>query len=335
MVLKSATGVDQLTQVDLKDPVAGPGEVLVRLRAASLNYRDCLIINGGYRNQQKQQNLIPLSDGSGEIAALGHGVTGFQIGERVTTMFCQDWISGAPDQKTIESLYGRSRDGMLCELKVFKPHQLVKTLDHLSDVEAAALPCAAITAWSAIVADGQTRPGDLILTQGTGGVSLFALQFSKMVGATVIITSSSDEKLERATVLGADETLNYRRDKNWGKTALALSGGRGIDNVIELGGTETLKQSLICVRPGGTLSMIGVLSGAGFGDALLPFVVSRKVRMQGITVGNRDTMIAMLRAMEAHDIHPVIDRTFAFREAGDAIRHVESGAHFGKVCISI
>ncbi len=335
MVLKTPTGASGLELLDVADPVPGPGEVLVRMRAASLNFRDSLIVKGGYRSQQKQENLIPLSDGAGKVAGVGEGVSGVQIGERVIALFCQDWIAGEPDQQTIESHFGRDRDGMLCELKLFKPHQLVKTPDCLSDVEAAALPCAALTAWSAIVAEGHTKPGDLVLTQGTGGVSLFALQFARMAGAKVIVTSSSDEKLERVKEMGADEVINYRSDENWGKTALALSGGRGIDNVVELGGTETLKQSLISVRPGGTLSMIGVLSGATFGNALLPFVVSRKVRMQGVTVGSREHMIDMLRAMETHDIKPVIDKTFEFENAADAFRYLETGAHFGKVCISI
>jgi len=335
MVLKSPIGADGLELNNLPDPVAGPGEVLVRMRAASLNFRDSLILKGGYRSQQKQENLIPLSDGAGEVEAVGEGVDGYGVGERVTAMFCQDWIAGEPDQQTIESHYGRDQDGMLAELKVFKAHQLVKTPDCLSDVEAAALPCAALTAWSAIVAEGHTKPGDIILTQGTGGVSLFALQFAKMAGARVIVTSSSDEKLARAEEMGADDVINYRSDENWGKTALALTGGRGVDNVVELGGTETLKQSLIAVRPGGTLSMIGVLSGATFGNALLPFVVSRKVRMQGVTVGSREHMLEMLRAMETHSISPVVDKTFALEDSAEAFRYLESGAHFGKVCVEI
>ena len=335
MVLKTATGTGGLELAELPDPVAGPGEVLVRMRAASLNFRDSLILKGGYRSQQKQENLIPLSDGAGEVAAVGDGVDGYEVGERVIAMFCQDWIAGEPDQETIESHFGRDQDGMLVELKLFKPHQLVKTPDCLTDIEAAALPCAALTAWSAIVADGHTKPGDLILTQGTGGVSLFALQFARMVGARVIVTSSSDEKLQRASEMGADEVINYRSDKNWGKTALALSGGRGVDNVVELGGTETLKQSLIAVRPGGTLSMIGVLSGATFGNALLPYVVSRKVRMQGVTVGSREHMLDMLRAVEMHNINPVIDQVFALEDTAQAFRYLDSGVHFGKVCIEI
>jgi len=333
MVLKSPIGTDGLELSERPDPVAGPGEVLVRLRAASLNFRDSLILKGGYRSQQKQENLIPLSDGAGDVVACGEGVDGYAVGERVIALFCQDWIAGEPDQQTIESRYGRDLDGMLAELKVFKAHQLVKTPDCITDIEAAALPCAALTAWSAIVAEGHTKAGDLILTQGTGGVSLFALQFAKMSGARVIVTSSSDAKLARAREMGADEVINYRKDESWGKTAVALSDGRGVDNVIELGGTETLKQSLIAVRPGGTLSMIGVLSGATFGNALLPFVVSRKVRMQGVTVGSREHMSDMLRAMETHQLKPVVDKVFRLEDTAQAFKHLDSGTHFGKVCI--
>lgn len=335
VILKSATGPDDLEVVDLPDPAPGPGEVLVRMRAASLNYRDTLIVRGGYRSQQKLENLIPVSDGAGDVAAIGEGVSEFAVGERVIALFCQDWIGGEPDVETIESHFGRDLDGMLCEFKLFKPHNLVKTPDTLSDIEAAALPCAALTAWSAIVVEGKVKPGDLVLTQGTGGVSLFALQFAKMAGARVIVTSSSDDKLRRVLEMGADETINYRTDEAWGKTALTMSGGRGVDNVVELGGTKTLKQSLIAVRPGGTLSMIGVLSGATFGEILLPFVVSRKVRLQGVTVGSRDDMQNMLRAMAAHAIKPEIDKVFPLDQAAEAFNHLESGVHFGKVCIGI
>jgi len=334
IVLKSAIGITGLQMTDLPDPMAGPGQVLVRMRAASINYRDCLILRGGYRSQQKHENLIPLSDGAGEVVNVGDGVDLFQAGDRVTALFCPDWIAGEPDSETIDGHFGRDQDGMLVELKVFQPHQLVRTPDFLSDVEAASLPCAGLTAWSAIVADGHTKPGDIILTQGTGGVSLFALQFAKCAGGKVIVTSSSDDKRDRAKGLGADNTINYRDDPGWGKTARNLTGGCGVDNVVELGGTETLKQSLIAVRPGGTLSMIGVLSGASFGDALLPYVVSRKIRMQGVTVGSRHHMLDMLRAMEVHDIHPVIGQAFPFSEAADAFQYLESGAHFGKVCIA-
>lgn len=335
MVLKTASGAGALELMDLPDPVPGPGEVLVRLGASSLNFRDLLILKGGYRKQQKLENLIPLSDGAGEIAALGAGVEGWQVGERVTANFCPDWIGGEPDRKTLDTRPGKSEDGMLCELRVFPAHALVRTPGHLSDVEAAAVPCAGLTAWSAIVTLGRVEPGDLVLTQGTGGVSLFALQFAKLAGAEVIVTSSSDEKLERAKALGADHLINYNTKPDWGRAALEISGGRGVDHVVELGGTQTLKQSMMAVRPGGMVSMIGVLSGATFGDILLPFVVSRQVRMQGVTVGSRQGMEAMCRAMALHGTKPVIDSVYPLAETAAAVERLEAGRHFGKICIEI
>ena len=335
MVLKTATGLDALALEELPAPEPGPGEVLVRLRAASLNFRDSLIFKGGYRKQQKAENLIPLSDGAGEVAALGPGATGWRVGDRVIANFCPDWIGGEPDRDTIASAPGKSVDGMLAELRAFPAHALVKTPEHLSDVEAASLPCAGLTAWSAIVTLGRVEPGELVLTQGTGGVSLFALQFAKLVGAEVIVTSSSDDKLARAKELGADHLINYVTNPDWGRAALDISNGRGVDHVIEVGGTQTLKQSLMAVRPGGTVSMIGVLSGATFGDILLPFVVSRQVRLQGVTVGSRQGMEAMCRAMAVHGIKPIIDSVFPMAETAAAAAHLDSGRHFGKVCIEI
>jgi len=335
MVLKTATGADALELRDMPDPEPGPGEVLVRMRASSLNFRDTLILNGGYRKQQKTEDLIPLSDGAGEVVALGPGVTAFRVGDRVTVNFCPDWVGGDPDRNNLDTRPGKSEDGMLAELKTFPTHVLVKTPDHLSDVEAASLPCAGLTAWSAIVTLGCVEPGELVVTQGTGGVSLFALQFAKLAGAEVIVTSSSDDKLARAKDLGANHLINYTDNPDWGCTALEISGGRGVDHVVELGGTQTLKQSLMCVRPGGTVSMIGVLSGATFGDILLPFVVSRQVRMQGVTVGSRQGLEAMCRAMAVHGVKPVIDSVYPMAETAAAVAHLESGRHFGKVCIEI
>jgi len=335
VVIRKPEGPDGLEIVTLPNPEPGPDEILVRMAAASINYRDLLISIGAYRSRQKAEDLIPLSDGVGKVVKVGAAVSEFHVGDRVSSLFFRDWTGGEPDNRTIESDWGRDTDGMLCTLKVFKPHNVVKVPDYLSDIEAASLPCAALTAWNALIGDAQSKPGDTVLIQGTGGVALFALQFAKMIGAEVIATSSSDEKLERVRELGADHLINYANNLDWGKQALEITGGRGVDNVMELGGKETFKQSLISVRPGGTLSMIGVLSGATFGNALLPFVVSRKVRMQGVTVGSRADMQSMLRAMAAHQIKPVIDKVFPFEASADAFRHLKSGAHFGKVCIEI
>ncbi|MDA0998545.1 MAG: NAD(P)-dependent alcohol dehydrogenase [Proteobacteria bacterium] len=335
MVLKTPTGPDGLGLVERPTPDPGPGEVLVRLRAASLNYRDLLILKGGYRSRQKQADLVPLSDGAGDVAAVGQGATRFRVGDRVTACFFQDWPAGDASERAMESDTGRIVDGNLQEFRIFPEGGLVSTPSHLSDVEAAALPCAALTAWSAVVKHGRVKPGDCVLTQGTGGVSLFALQFAHLAGARVIVTSSSDDKLARARALGAADGINYRAQPEWGAVCKRLAGGDGVDNVIELGGTETIKQSLIAVRPGGTLSLIGVLSGATTGNVLLPYIISRDVRLQGVTIGSHADMTAMGRAIEASGLHPVVDRVFPFADAKAAFEHLASGTHFGKVCIEI
>jgi len=335
VVLESPDGPNALVFKGLPDPKPGDDEILVRIRATSLNYRDVLILDGAYRKLQKQQDLIPLSDAAGDVVEVGSGVKKFKVGDRVTANFFSEWLAGEPNKETMHSDWGRYRDGMLCQLKVFKAHHLVKTPQHLSDAEAATLPCAGLTAWSSIIGEGEIKPGELVLTQGTGGVSLFALQYAKMAGAEIIATSSSNEKLAKAQKLGADHLINYKDNPNWGEIALNISHGKGVDHVVELGGTQTLKQSLIAIRPGGTLGMIGVLSGATLGDILLPFIVSRKVRMQGVTVGSAEEMAVMCRAIALHKLKPVVDKTFPFEEAKEAFMYLKSGAHFGNVCIGV
>lgn len=335
MIFKTPDGPDALTAVDVPMPEPGPGEVLVRIGAASINYRDLLIAKGGYRSRQKQTDLVPLSDGAGTVEAVGPGVHEFKPGDRVTACFFLDWPAGTATEHAMESDSGRAVDGMLQEYRVIPVTGLVRTPAHLSDAEAASLTCAGLTAWSAIVRLGRSEPGDAILTQGTGGVSLFALQFAKMNGCRVCVTSSSDEKLDRARALGADHGINYAATPAWGQPARDWAQGDGVDNVIELGGTETMKQSLIAVRPGGTLSLIGVLSGATTGNVLLPFIVSRDVRLQGVTVGPKDAMQQMCKAIETAGMKPVIDKVFAFEDSAEAYRYLQSGAHFGKVCISV
>ncbi len=334
IVLEHTGGPQSLKVVDKPDPDAGPGEVLVRLRAASLNYRDTLITTGGYGARQKKSDLIPLSDGAGEVVATGSGVKKFKPGERVTSSFFQSWVAGEPNEALLDDDLGRAHDGVLCELRAFKETGLVHTPDSLSDIEAASTPCAGLTAWTAMVTLGHVGLGDTVLTQGTGGVSLFALQFARLGGAEVIATSSSDAKLRRVAEMGAAHTINYVDDPEWGKTALALTGGRGVDNVVEVGGAGTLKQSIRAVRPGGTISLVGVLSGAR-SDLLIPLIGSRAIRIQGITVGTVGGLEAMLRAMDYHRIKPVIDRVFPLDETPAAYEHILSGRHFGKVCIEI
>lgn len=329
-----AIGPENLKIVDRPKPSPGPGQVLVRMRAASLNYRDLLTVKGGYGSRQKTENLTILSDGAGEVAALGEGASRFKVGERVVANFFQGWISGPPSEEKLASALGGRIDGVLAEYCVFGEDGLLSTPAHLSDVEAAALPCAGLTAWSAVISQGAAGPGATVLTQGTGGVSLFALQFAKLAGATVIATSSSDAKLERAGALGADHLINYKAESKWGREARRLAGGLGVDQVVEVGGAGTLGQSIRAVRVGGIISLIGVLSGPAH-DFQLPLVVMQNIRLQGVTVGSRDQFETMLRAIDHHRLKPPIDKVFAMDEVHAAMDHMAAGRHFGKVCVSL
>lgn len=328
---------DGLVMAERPAPPAqpAPGEVLVRVKACSLNFRDWLMLQGQYNPKQKLP-LIPVSDGAGEVVALGDGVAGFAPGDRVLGHFFPQWLSGEPSVAKFAVSQGGPDDGWLTEYRCFPASALAKIPDHLSYEEAAALPCAALTAWSAIVTLGNVRPGDRVLVQGTGGVALFALQFAKLCGAEVTVTSSSDDKLARARQLGADHGINYRSDPEWGRTARALTGGAGLDHIVELGGAETLNQSIRAIRPGGMISMIGVLSGPK--NALhIPLVVMQQVRLQGVTVGPKEALDAMLRAMTQAKLHPVIDSRFDYTEAGvrDAFAHMGKGAAFGKIVVGM
>jgi NADPH:quinone reductase-like Zn-dependent oxidoreductase len=329
--IEEAFGIENLRMIERPEPSPGPGEVLVRVRACSLNFRDLLMVRGIY-NPRQPLPLVPLSDGAGEVVAIGDSVTRVKPGDRVAATFVQDWIAGRIAKALQRTTLGGPLDGMLAELKVLPAHGLVRVPDHLTFAEAATLPCAALTAWTALVEEGNTRPGDTVLILGTGGVSIFALQFAKVLGARAIVTSSSDEKLARAKALGAAEVINYRKDAAWGKAARDLSGGEGVDLVVEVGGAATLDQSLAAVRPGGTIALIGNLGGAT-ADVNLLSIFMRGVRVQGILVGHRAGFEAMNRAVAAHGIRPVIDRAFPFDEAPAAFAHLATGDHFGKVVV--
>jgi len=337
-VVLQSPGIDNVALVDLPDPEPGPGEVRVRVKAVSLNYRDLLTLDAGYGSRQKTDNLILLSDGAGTVDALGDalddGVAGFQVGDRVVASFFRDWTAGPATRARLDSALGGAVDGMFAELRVLPSHSLVKVPDALTDVEASTLPCAAVTAWSALVSQGRVAPGDVVLTQGTGGVSLFALQFAKMAGATVIATSSSDEKLARARELGADHGINYKEISDWARQARALNNGNGVDHVVEVGGAGTLEQSIKATRVGGTVSLIGVLSGAT-NDLRLPLVVTQNMRLQGVTVGSRDQLAAVVGAMAAGGVRPVIDQVFEMADFRRAFDHMQSGRHFGKICLGV
>jgi NADPH:quinone reductase-like Zn-dependent oxidoreductase len=326
-------GIGAVRRVELPEPAAGPGEVLVSMRAASLNYRDLGITRGGYARNDRRP-VIPLSDGAGEVVAVGEGVTSFQVGDRVVGCFFADWPAGDVTEAQMHSARGGGIDGVLAERVVFRHDSLLPVPPHLSFEEAATLPCAALTAWQALVTLGSLKAGDTVLTLGTGGVSIFALQFARLHGARVIISSSSDEKLNRARQLGADETINYRTHTDWHEEVRRLTGGRGVDNVIEVGGPGTLQKSLACARVSGRISLIGVLAGTDGTVNPLPALFNR-VTIQGIYVGSRAMFEDMNRAITANQFRPVIDRTFGFDEAQDAYRYLKSGSHFGKVVVRI
>lgn len=324
--------MEHLKVAERTQPKPGPGEVLLHMKAASVNYRDLVVPLRGYGSFTGTLPLVPISDGVGEVAEIGTGVTRVATGDRVCPMFMQKWIAGEPDLNRLTSTLGGPMDGVMQEYMVMDEEGLAKAPEYLTNEEASTLPCAALTAWSALVTEGNVKAGDTVLLQGTGGVSLFALQFSKLIGAKVLIISSSDDKLKKAAALGADEGINYKNAPEWGKAVKKLTGGKGVDHIIEVGGEKTLPQSLRVIRPGGTISMIGVLSGINMGVSL-GLIVTRKVRLQGITVGHRDSFEAMTRAMSQHQIKPVIDRLFPFEELKEAMEYLRQGKHFGKICI--
>ena len=330
--LQDNWSIDNLTLAERPKPEPGPGQVLLQMKAASLNFRDLLVPKRGYGALTGTLPLIPISDGVGEVIATGEGLRRVVVGDRVCPVMIQSWISGPPTMERISSTLGGPLDGVMAEYMVLNEDCVVQAPEHLSNEEAATLPCAALTAWSAVVTDGQVKAGDRVLVQGTGGVSLFALQFAKLHGAHVIVTSSSDEKLQRAINLGADEGINYLSTPEWGKEAKRMADPDGVDLIIEVGGQKTLPQSLRAIRAGGTISLIGVLSGLNM-DVSLGLIVTRKVRLQGITVGSRDGMEEMTRAISQHAMKPVIDRTFAFEELREALDYLELSGHFGKICI--
>lgn len=327
-------GIDNLKLVDLETPVAGPGQVLVRFHAASLNYRDVMVVSGTY-NPRMKLPAIPLSDGAGEVVSVGESVSKWQIGDRVMPLFAQQWFDGeSSEEKRKTSLGAGSQwQGVLRDYGAFDQESVVRIPAHLSYEQAATLPCAALTAWNALQVSGRVRAGETVLTLGTGGVSVFAVQFAKMAGARVIATSGSDAKLAKLKELGADETINYRTREDWDKAVLELTDRRGVDHVIEVGGAGTLARSITSVRIAGHVAMIGALTGAAGFDPITVFM--KAIRLQGIFVGSRAMIEDMLRAVDEAALVPVVDRIFSFDEAREALSYMSSGAHFGKVVINI
>lgn len=324
-------GIDNLELATLPEPQPQRGEVLVRVHAVSLNFRDLMVVLGRY-NPKMFLPRIPASDGAGEVVAVGEGVRRVKPGDRVAGIFMQNWIDGEPDAAKVRGALGGDIDGMLSQFVVLREDGVVRIPDHLSYEEAATLPCAGVTAWNALVRAARVKAGDTVLMQGTGGVSLFALQFAKLLGARVLGISSSNEKLARAKKLGLDEALNYREHPDWEKWVMEQTGGRGADLVVEVGGAGTFTRSLRAVRIGGAVAQIGVLSQSSEGIEI-PLLLHKQVRLTGIYVGSRADFDSMNLAVGLHRLKPVIDKTFAFADLPAALRHMEAGAHFGKIVI--
>lgn len=333
-MVMSSIGAANLTLREVPKPAPKHGEVLVRLRAAALNYRDLLVLDGKYGSLQKRENLILLSDGAGEVAAVGERVTEWKIGDRVIGCFFPDWNEGPPSEDKTRRTLGGFVDGVATNYRVFGRNEILPIPATLSFVEAATLPCAALTAWNCIHSAYQTGPNDIVLTQGTGGVSLFALQFAVAAGAMVLSTSSSEEKLARLRALGATHLINYKSDAEWGKTARSITNGRGVALVVEVGGAGTIKQSIRAVRMGGTIALVGMVSGVAQ-ELNLPLIFMNSLRVIGVAVGSRAQFAAMLSAIERHKIKPIIDRVFPLAELREALAWLKNGKHVGKVCVEI
>jgi len=332
VTLRKPGGLDQLKLVEMDEPIAPAGsEILLRLHGSSLNYHDYAVATGKIPTEDGR---IPLSDGAGVVEAVGDAVTEFGVGDHVVSCFFPLWQDGDPTVSDFSTTPGDGIDGYARERVVRPASWFTLAPKSYSPTEAATLTTAGLTAWRALVSDGQIKAGDSVLTLGTGGVSIFALQFAKMMGATVIATSSADEKLERIRTLGADQVINYKRHENWGQRVRDLTGGRGVDHVIEVGGPATLPQSIEACRIGGHIALIGVLTGFA---GLIPTatLMARHQRLQGLIVGSRQQQVDMIRAINATGLKPVIDRSFALRDLANAFLHEEAGGHVGKICIEI
>ncbi|MFL6447179.1 MAG: NAD(P)-dependent alcohol dehydrogenase [Bryobacteraceae bacterium] len=324
-------GIDRLQLAEVEAPQPGPGQVLVRMTAASLNFRDLRVVEGKY-NPRLKRPMRPLSDGVGVIEEVGSGVERWTKGDRVAGIFMQKWIDGQITREKWNSALGGAVQGVLGEYVLFSEDGVVSVPPSLSDEEAACLPCAAVTAWHALFECAPAVPGQTVLIQGTGGVSVFALQFAKAAGLRTIVTSSSDEKLERVRSMGAAETVNYKTSPAWDEAARKLTDGIGVDNVVEVGGSDTLPKSLKSVRMGGLISVIGLLSGVE--PSVAPTsILMNSIRVQGIYVGSRWMFERMNHAIAFHNIKPVIDQVFPWTDFPEALRYMEKQRHFGKICL--
>ena len=326
-------GINKLSLDEVPSLEPGAGHVVIDVHAVSLNYRDLMTVKGLY-NPKLQPNRIPCSDGAGTISAIGKGVTRLAVGDRVAGSFFQHWLDGDPASEKFRGALGGDIDGTLAQQIVLDESGVVRIPSYLSFEEAATLPCAGVTAWNAVVRATPTRPGDTVLIQGTGGVSIFALQFAKALGARVLGTSSSSEKLKRASNLGLDAGTNYRDSPDWSKWASAQTGGRGVDLTVEVGGAGTFQQSMAATRVGGTIAQIGVLSGREKDLQITP-MLHKMLRIHGVYVGSREHFEEMNRALEEIRLRPAVDRVFSFGEAREAFETMEKASHFGKIVISV
>lgn len=325
-------GIEKLTLVEREKPTPGANEVLLKFHAASLNYRDLMMIKGWY-NPKLKTPLVPLSDGAGEVVEVGENVTRWKVGDRVVPIFMQGWIDGGVDFDKAKTALGGDLDGCLREFGAFDENGLVKIPEHLTYQEAATLPCAAVTAWNALKVSVDLQNGESVLLLGTGGVSIFALQFANALGAESIITSSSDEKLARAKSIGANHLLNYKTDPDWDDSVNALTAQKGVDHIVEVGGAGTLQKSLNAVKMGGHIAVIGVLASEGDFNPIS--ILMKAVRLQGIFVGSREMFDQMNEFISANKINPEIDKVFEFEDSIDALKYMESGSHFGKIVVKI
>jgi NADPH:quinone reductase-like Zn-dependent oxidoreductase len=332
MRLRQPASLDNIVVGTAEAAAPQRGEIKVRIRANSLNFRDCIVASG---HLPAADGRILLSDAAGEVVEIGDGVAEFKPGDAVISTFHPAWRDGHTERSELSSSPGGGADGFACEFATRAVACFTHAPKNLTHAENATLPCAGVTAWRAVITDGQLKPGATVLIQGSGGVSLFALQFAKAAGATVIATSSSAEKLERLKALGADHLINHRAVPDWGAAVLALTGGIGVDHVIEVGGPNTLAQSMIAARTGAHIAIIGAV--AGFAVDSMPFaaIQAKRLRLQGVTVGSRRDQIDMARAIEAQHIKPVIDRSFRLEELAEALRYQQSVHPFGKVCIDV
>ncbi|QUD89741.1 zinc-dependent alcohol dehydrogenase family protein [Phenylobacterium montanum] len=326
--LKAPGGLDKIVIEERPDPRPGPGEVLVRVRASSLNFHDYAVVAGIIKTPDGR---IPMSDGAGEVVEVGAGVSVFKPGDKVLSTFFPHWEAGLPAVERMAAVPGDGADGFAAELVAMPAEAFTRQPEGWSFAEAATLPCAALTAWRALVVEARIKPGDVVLTQGTGGVSIFALQLAKAMGARVVATSSSAEKLARLKALGADHLINYKEEPEWGRAAAAWSKG-GVDAVVEIGGAGTMSQSITAARLGGHISLIGVLAGWA-GEISTATVMAKNITIKGVTVGSKQEQREMIAAVEATGIRPVIDRSFPLEGIAAAFEHQIAQRHFGKICL--